>query len=157
MRTATASLPVKHTRTQQGRGGKSETRAWEVPYCHDCLEHERSYRTARYARNWGFAGIILGGLILAGSVLKASGEPHHFLIDLVVFLVLGATAGLCFLAHALFRQHVTGLQDGAEETCSSMWAAVTYDGWYGSVHTFHFTNPGFVEAVRILNPDKCLG
>lgn len=44
----------------------------------------------------------------------------------------------------------------AKECCSSG-PAVAHEGWRGTVHTFHFFNPGYARRFIEANKEKCLG
>jgi hypothetical protein len=41
--------------------------------------------------------------------------------------------------------------------CSNLHEAVTYHGWYGTVHSFTFSNSDYAQAFRAANAKKLLG
>jgi hypothetical protein len=43
------------------------------------------------------------------------------------------------------------------EDCCTTGPAVTHQGWRGTVHTFHFSNPGYARRFIEANREKCLG
>jgi serine/threonine protein kinase len=121
---ADSSLPVQYTAGGGFLGLFEETRAWDVPYCSQCLDHVQADQN-RPGGNLG--GAVAGALI---------GGP------------LGLLVGVGSAAYALYgaSQHQKKLETLLRPTCVAVGPAAAYRGWYDDTHTFTFLNWSFADA-----------
>jgi hypothetical protein len=168
-------------RTRLGVAAGADEPRWRIPYCSRCLQHieaagevqaltRQAQATARL-RPVVTACVFGSGLFLCcavtGLLIAAIGAP--------AILVFPFLAGpLAYLAYQLLTWEQTRLAERreaaaetvrrAEErarkllrpTCCDLGPAVSYEGCYGAVQTFDFSNPEFVAHFKNLNGKKCL-
>lgn len=143
-------LSLAHTRTWGTRVIHSESKSWQIPYCHNCREHGVAYEDAR---NAGCITIVVPivGLVASTLVVALAGAE-------TASLVVGFLVGLVLLVICIRRGVRLRAIAGELLTpqCTSSGFAAEFVGWDGSIQSFRFSNPLFLEATKSLNADKCL-
>jgi hypothetical protein len=78
-------------------------------------------------------------------------------------LAAGIVVGAILLSRRLSKQAARRREEATREvtsfmsrSCCTDGEAVEYDGWYGSVHTFHFENDQYAQAFIAMNRGKVL-
>lgn len=149
---ATAKMATNRDHSQAPRG---YVRWWEVPYCHRCLRHhdcvreldeiEVEFKEAQGNEDgdrtlWLVTGIVVFPLapLFFWLAWKSKKEANQRLRDLET---------------DLDRAHQR-LEKALSPNCARDGLAVRYEGWYGSVHTFRFTNRAYCERFMELNEKK---
>ncbi len=138
---ADAKFRAAASRTDGVRVQRTTTKWWDVPYCTSCLSHQSKYDSAV---NWLAAGCG-GGVGLWIVVGYATG---NILSGLIVGLVL---FGLSFLPYQ--KDRATAKELMCPECCSSG-AAIRYLEWYGTFHTFVFSNRDYLDQFLAANHRK---
>ena len=129
-------------RTTGKRVQRTTTKGWDIPYCSRCLLHKEKYEKANM---WLVFGVV-GGLI-AGTVLWV-----------VTGLGVGLLCGGLLIAgcSVAFRNARKEGQQLLKDSCSSHDAAISYEGWEGTVHTFKFESASYMQAFAQANAKKVL-
>jgi serine/threonine protein kinase len=106
-----------------------ETRAWDVPYCTQCLRHVELDAAGPAS---GLGGMVAGAFM---------GGPIGLLIG-----VGSAAASLIGL-----NQHQSQMERLLKPSCATVGPAVSYRGWYKDTHAFTFLNREFADVFRRQN------
>ncbi len=125
---ADSALPIEYA-AGGFLGMFQEARAWDVPYCSQCLQHVEVQAS--------MPGGNLGGAVLGAVV----GGPIGLLIG------LGSAAAAMYNA----SRHHPQLESVLKPSCVAVGPAVAYRGRYGDIHAFTFLNWDFADAFRELN------
>lgn len=169
-------IVVSHTRVTGERVIRSQTKSWEVPYCQKCLGHINvSHELQRFSMDVPHFSVIIG---VSGAAIS--------LLMLLVFMYWSKLLAICLFVIAVVativlviktrpwceskyqeelqaKEHARqALVDRLESLrcpdCAQLDRfAAGYGGWYGTIHTFYFSNQNFVRLFKNANPGKCLG
>lgn len=174
-----------HTRVTGTRVVRTNSRWWDVPYCSACLDHVDAHSRARSVTAAGSTAALVGGIVLGLAVTsfgacccgpgvfappRAAGDNQGPVQAGAVIITLGslllgagvAVGGYLWSrkleadARQRRRQAVRYAESLASRCCRTLDAAVEYNGWHGSVHTFWFANPQYADAFVRANPGKVL-
>ncbi len=175
-RNADTSVSIAFSKSRGTEVIRTTTVAWRVPYCNRCLNHVRlSKEIADISQN---SFVVHGSLvvcvlgIITSLVVSFNG---YFISDEIGLrrglLSLTGTVVTIALTHGFFKiryerktnqMRIKAIELGNRKdsfTCSSCAdkdsLAVSYGGWYGTVHRFHFANTRFASQFRSLNKGKC--
>jgi len=55
-----------------------------------------------------------------------------------------------------YRRLMNEVTMSLHRTCCTCDIAINYDGWYGTIHTFHFASPTYASAFAAANGRKCV-
>lgn len=145
---ADSSFAASYTRTTGKRVIRNDTRGWQVPYCSTCLHHVRLKQEADNLAGLGCGAIVLAIAVAVGLSMVIS--TAGLVIGVILGVVLGAWV-------QQLRQQKTGEAKAAmTPVCCSVDPAVVYHGWYGSVHSFTFTNGEYADLFRGANAKKLI-
>jgi hypothetical protein len=137
---AEALLSISATRTRGKRVVHTDTRVWDVPYCGQCLRHVASARSAR----------IISLTILAAAVVVATvfGTQNQ---DAAagILAVIGIGAAIVSYSKLMNRARSECIP-----TCASVNRAITYLGWYGTLHKFEVLSAQFAGDFMSANQKK---
>ena len=166
-------VPCHYTRVRGVRVIRYQVKSWDVPYCTACLDHHEAARhlielqdRQRNTRQTG-VGFLIGGFVAAAvavlvliSTMTGGGEPAGSLGIFFVGAVLLAV-GAAYMGTAHYQtpeiEHVAGeLAMLLGPYCCARRQAVFYDGWHGTIHTFHFASRDYRDAFIAANRKKVL-
>lgn len=124
--TSDTTIRIEHTTGGGLFGMFQETRAWDVPYCSQCVEHVRLDRE----RPRGNLGGALAGAVVGGG--------------------LGLLIGLGSAAFSLYgaTTHQSKLEALLKPSCVAVGPAASYRDWYDNTHAFTFLNWNYADAFR---------
>jgi hypothetical protein len=174
-----------HTRITGKKVVRTDSRWWKVPYCSDCLDHMDAEARASSITAAGAYAVLVGGILLGlvvasfgscccGPALFAPVQPKAgnqgavsagVVVAMIGSVVAGVGVGVgAFLwyrrleadARHRRRRAMRHAESLASRACCTLGAAVSYEGWYGSVHTFWFANADYADAFIRANPGKVL-
>jgi hypothetical protein len=126
-----ATTKVSVSASKRYSKNKSVSKSWEFPCCEECKNHIDYYNISKYSF-WG--AIFVGGFLCL--IFPPIG------IAVVVFLSL-----TFFISRSKAKK-------GLKYNCSSLVPAVKYNGWYGTEHSFTFTNKDYAELFSAFNHQK---
>jgi hypothetical protein len=138
-------LSASFTRKTGQRVKRTDTRAWQIPYCARCARHVRMFSTANSVFR---VGLILCAVVSLVLLLSGRVPPDAFWGTVVLALLILL---LLYTALRVWARLLTGAD------CSSVGPAVRYRGWDASVHSFSIANSEFGEAFIVANRRKVLG
>jgi hypothetical protein len=69
-------------------------------------------------------------------------------------LLAAALAGWAYISFTQSKTALARFEQELTDSCTSQGAAVMYEGWYGSVHTFSFTNERYADQFKLSNEAK---
>jgi len=139
---AETTLRATTTRTTSKRLVTAARRHWDVPYCAACLGHIQKQRAAASTRKTGI------GLAIVLAFLATFTTDYGLALGILAGLLL---AGSISRSRALHEQAIALI---IPEACASAAVAVEYLEWYGTLHTFVFTNPEYLDAFLLANDQK---
>jgi hypothetical protein len=174
-----------HTRVTGKKVIHTDSRWWKVPYCSNCLDHMDAEARARSITAAGAYAVLVSGILLGlfvasfgscccGPALFAPAQPGAgnrapATAGVVVAMAGSVVAGVGVAVGAYFwyqrlaadarrrrRRAMEHAESLASRDCCILGAAVAYEGWYGSVHTFWFANADYADAFVRANPAKVL-
>jgi hypothetical protein len=167
-------IRVSFTRVTGQQVIHANTRWWEVPYCSSCTAHVAAQHEADQAARspflvFGFVLVVdllltgLAGLFVYLGLVGAGLQERWYFWPLTVLLTLGVGAlvvwvmGLASADAAKKRDRLlNAVQAASKVNCCCPRAAVEYQGWYGSVHTFKFHNHDYAASFKQSNRGKQL-
>ncbi len=135
-------LAFSASRSWGRRVERTETKAWDVPYCSRCITHVHALEEARsFAKTFTVLSILLS--LLVGYVL----DPYfYFGIAVGVVAIVGTVM--------TFGQKLQEARSLQTTSCVNVDKAVAYLGWSGTLHRFEFTSRHFARAFMAANQDK---
>jgi hypothetical protein len=113
------------------RGKTQFTNSWAFPYCSQCAAHVGRYNAA-------FA--VLGGGIAVGA------------LGMLFYSSWCALIGIVGVGGWLFLMNSAHAMRGAACACTG--AAVSYMGWHGTLHSFHFVSHSYATQFMHANRNK---
>ncbi len=175
-----------HTRVTGKKVIRTDSRSWQVPYCTNCLDHVDAASKAKSITTAGAYSVLGCGLLVGAGVAFLGSccctpavftpvqvnEANRGVAAVGLVAGVAGSVGLALVAVAgayhWYRQLAADARRRRKEAteyaeslashrCCTLDAAVEYEGWYGSVHSFWFANPDYAEAVARANPGKVLG
>ena len=133
-------LTISSTRSWGKRVRHFETKAWQIPYCSNCLRHIRSMQAAgAFARLFTCLSILLGVIVGFG-----------------VDGILGAGMGILSVTATVvvFSTKLRGARAECSPNCAKAEAAIDYLGWSGTLHQFEVSSQRFAFDFMTANQRK---
>jgi hypothetical protein len=173
-RRADTTLEISSTRVTGKKVIHTHTKSWVVPYCRKCLAHIQTSRELKRFSMFVLHLSVVFGLVGVAVALLLLFVFIQISTPLAICLSLLAAATTIAVIATTFRwcrekyeREVQAKRRGRREledrlaallspSCAAEGRAADYDGWYGSIHTFYFSNAEFAALVEEANRGKCL-
>lgn len=170
-RQADTSVQISSTRVTGKRVIHEQTKSWDVPYCQRCLDHVQAAKQlsqfSMFVMHWSVVLGSIGGFIAFLALLVVAGEtliPSAVILALTAVVVV-ASFSRCQRKYRRDKNEKEARRAELKRRLDSLLSpdcsqkgrfAAQYDGWYGTVHTFYFSNGTFADRLERANPGKCL-
>lgn len=137
---ADVELAISAARFSGKRVVHSNTKVWDVPYCNHCLNHIKTISEA---------AIVARGLMILAAVVACA-------LWFFVAASIGLLVGILGIVGAIIaRNHkIAEARSMSSPTCASAEAAISYLGWYGTVHQFEIGSLDFAREFMVANQSK---
>ena len=172
--TANSTIQISSTRVTGKKVIRTQTKSWDIPFCRQCLAHVKASAELETFSMFVFHGSVSIGLIGAGVTLLffAMFYQTAWLGTALCLLSAAMTVGILIATYSYYqekyeranrfkRQKQLELTDHLDSLMSDTCAtegqlAASYEGWYGTIHTFYFSSREFASRIEQINRGKCL-
>lgn len=137
---ADGQLSIAASKSSGKRVVHTKTQVWDVPYCSRCLNHLKAVnQAAQVAKTLGFLSVVIGCIIC-------------FFVAAYIGIPIGI---LGIIATIVIRnQKMTQARSMCSASCASVGSAISYLGWYGTLHHFEISSLDFAREFMLANQRK---
>lgn len=139
---AHTALAISATKDTGKRVTHSRTNTWDIPYCHQCVQHAKAAEAAF------LAAYVLAFLSILGGIVLWATELPYLSIQAGGLGLVGA-----ILLHNRLISRAKGM---CGPTCVTVSKAVSYLGWHGTLHMFDIQSSEYALAFAVANQSKLM-
>lgn len=133
-------LSISASKSSGKRVVHTKTQVWDVPYCDRCTSHLKAVNeAAALTKAVTFLSLVLACVLW---VFTAA----------YIGLPVGTLGIVC--AVIVYNQKMTQARSMCSVSCASVGLAISYLGWYGTVHEFEIGSLNFAHEFMLANQRK---